>query len=55
MATTIGAPRQLFHLDHVSVVISLILGLALVAALVYLFAAVDMPQLGFWSDVNMAP
>ena len=55
MATTIGAPRQLFHLDHVSVVISLILGLALVAALVYLFASVDMPQRGCWSDVNMAP
>ena len=55
MATTIGAPRQLFHLDHVSLVISLILGLALVAALVYLFATMDMPQLGFWSNVNMAP
>jgi hypothetical protein len=55
MATTIGAPRQLFHLDHVSVVISLILGLALVAALVYLFAPIDIPHLGFWSDVNMAP
>jgi formate hydrogenlyase subunit 3/multisubunit Na+/H+ antiporter MnhD subunit len=55
MATTVGAPRQLFHLDHVSVVISLILGLALVFALVYLFATTDIPRLGFWSDVNMAP
>ncbi len=55
MSTTIGAPRQLFHLDHVSVVISLILGLALVVALVYLFATMDIPRLGLWSDVNMAP
>ncbi len=55
MATTVGAPRQLFHLDHVSVVISLILGLALVFTLVYLFATTDIPSLGFWSDVNMAP
>ncbi|MCZ6732768.1 MAG: hypothetical protein O7B27_09515 [Gammaproteobacteria bacterium] len=56
MATTIiRESRPLFHLDHVSVVISVILGLALVAALVYLFATMDMPQLGFWSNVNMAP
>jgi hypothetical protein len=55
MATTIRAPHHVPHLDHVSVVISIILGFVLVVGLIYLFAPIDIPQLGFWSDVNMAP